>query len=899
MKKFIIKFLTLQLLFFSAPEIYSVVNHEEAKTHSRISIDADKEAIVVEKKENIVSIKTLNSGLFELMKAKLEGIKLSKKYFSSISYKVPTTKNNVSEIKVTLKDNKVELFSFYKERERKHVLDFWIEADDFKEKLNQKISNTNVKNTSAKKVASKVKAKPKKIPPALVKKDILLPKRNKKAKAKGISKSKKNPGYRDFRYGASFIWDYKGLSPEYKSQVNLNRKTPEYFYPIKDREFKKSEKEAHIQLSINLYRKEKWGLMYKSIKLYGEKYGNDKNTDINEYLKANAILKSNILEGNRDPKKMAINMLSNIADRSTIYEMKKGIYKYLLEFYSQNKQYVEGLKISKRLYVISKDNFDYEESQKVAEVIMYNLAKLNQLEKLNNLMSEKTIKKIVPAQVMLAYKLYTLFSLGKDKELIRTFEAEERGLAKPIHKSILFNVAESYFKVGDFKKSTKYYDQFLTHYSFHPRSVDARVRIALNYEIQERDIKKTIVLYKNAINRSADSKRVFEAKLRYVALRSVRKFNPSTKDKELRVFLNTKENQKIDRNLKKLLWLVRLRTFINDESYRKAISYLDALPLNSMSPSERRVFEGDGSEIVYGLIKKFYQDSQYDQIVKIWNKYNRRYVKKVANDPIMNFIVGQSFIRLGLYDNFEKLYTKFKKLNSTPTRSFPIWVARARMEQKEAILSELSIIKNLKLKNIDLAQKELNRLKITNSRSNKVNYYQGMIKFHQKKYKEAINSLESFLANQKESFLADPAELSEMLQAYTDSLYNLNQTEKFANVAEAILKDVDQFKPSNPFMNSMRERLEYLQMEILAGKANSESFAMLEAKTVSFLKDYKESPYTNRIEYLKGLSLIRNKKVDDGRKIFETLLTKEGVSNYIKELVKAELSLISIRNRTI
>ena len=892
MKKLFIKFLTLHLIFFSSVEISAVINQEVASTYTRLSIDSKKNSIVIEKKGNVVSVKTLNSELFSNIKKELEKISVSKKYIKSIKYLTPNTTNNVSEIQIELKDSKVELFSFYKERERKHIMDFWIEEQNFSDTKLGAIDKADAKKNL--KAGSKKKVQ--KIPTALIKKKK---KKAKSVEAKGIAKVEKNPGYRDFRYGASFIWDYEGLSPDLKEQVNLERKTPEYFYPIKNREFKKSEREAHIQLSINLYRKEKWGLMYKSITLYGEKYGNDQNVDINEYLKANAILKSNILDGNKEPKKMAINMLSNIAQRTSEYEMKKGIYKYLLEFYTKNNQYIEGLKISKRLYVVSKDNFDYEESQRVAEVIMYNLAKLNQLDKLNELMKEKTIAKIVPAQVMLAYKIYTLSSLKSDEDVVAIFEQEERGLAKPIHKSILYNVAESYFKLGNYKKSTKYYDQFLTHYSFHPKSSDARLRIALNYEIQEKDIKKTIVLYKNAINRSSNKERAFEAKIRYVGLRSVRKENPSNKDKELRVFLSTSENQRVDRKTKKLLWLVRLRTFINDGNFERAISYLDALPLTSMTPIERRVFEGDGAEVVYGLVKKFYKDSDYDKIIQVWNKYSRRYVQKVANDPVMNFIVGQSFIRLGLYDNFEKLYTKFKALSATPTRSFPIWVSRARMEQKDEILTELSIIKNIKLSNYKLALKDLNRLKITNKGSNKLNYYEGMIKFKQKKYKEAMNSLESFLANQKKSFIVDPAELSEMLQAYTDSLYNLNKTEKFSSVADAVLKDVDQFQPSNPFMKSMRERLEYLQMELLAGKADLNSFLKLEGKTKGFLEQYPKSQYINRVNYLSGLSLIRNKKEKDGRKVFEGLLQKTDVSNYIKELVKAELSLISIRNKTI
>ena len=36
--------------------------------------------------------------------------------------------------------------------------------------------------------------------------------------------------YRDYRYGSAFIWNYEVFSPELKSVINLERKTPEYFF---------------------------------------------------------------------------------------------------------------------------------------------------------------------------------------------------------------------------------------------------------------------------------------------------------------------------------------------------------------------------------------------------------------------------------------------------------------------------------------------------------------------------------------------------------------------------------------------------------------------------------------------------------------------------------------------
>ena len=83
---------------------------------------------------------------------------------------------------------------------------------------------------------------------------------------------------------------------------------------------------------------------------------------------------------------MAINMLSSIGSRTKNYDLQKAIYKYLLVYYQQNGDFVEGLTVAKRLYVSSKENFDYEESSYAAESILYNLAGLNQVEKIGEVM---------------------------------------------------------------------------------------------------------------------------------------------------------------------------------------------------------------------------------------------------------------------------------------------------------------------------------------------------------------------------------------------------------------------------------------------------------------------------------------------------------------------------------
>jgi hypothetical protein len=183
----------------------------------------------------------------------------------------------------------------------------------------------------------------------------------------------------------------------------------------------------------------------------------------------------------------------------------------------------------------------------------------------------------------------------------------------------------------------------------------------------------------DTFNRSQDSLVSAEARIRYAALRSVRKIDPKEADLENRAFMDIDENIKLTNKHKNLLWLVRLRSFIVDGNYTKALAYLSALPLTGLKPVDRRVFQADGAEVVYGIIQGLYENSEYSKVVKEWNRFKDNYVRKVANDPYMNFIVGKSYLNLGLYDGFEELYKDFKKLAESPVRSFPLWVKGVAM----------------------------------------------------------------------------------------------------------------------------------------------------------------------------------------------------------------------------
>ena len=868
-----------------------VFNQTELKTHLRWNIFADKQELFVVKKGLDIEIKTLNMNLFEALKNEFTKLGSSNSYIKSLKVNdIDIAAGMVGTFVVTLANDDVELFSFYRDSEKKYVLDFWVDQDLVANKASA-INEAPVAPVVA--PAPVVTAKKIEKPAPVISFKPLT--------EQDEARNKTLKDFRDFRYGASFIWDYPALSPALTKVINLARKTPEEFFPIADRDFKKNEQEAHLQLTINLYRKKKWGLMYKSIKLFEQKFGDEVAADINDYLRANAILRSNYEQGNSEPEKTAINILANIAERTSQYELKRGIYKYLVSYSTQSEDYVRSLEIGKKLYVATKEQFDMEESVYAAEVMLHSLAKLEQIAVLRNLLADKTIQKQVSKQSRLAYEVYAMLKMNNIDGVIKTYESNQQGLTKPIHETLLYNVAEAYFRNAQYEKANVLFDQYLVDYSYGSMSDAARVRIALGYDLLGKDVEKTIELYRNAINRATGPIYNYEARLRFVAANTIRRINPSKEDLETRVFVENNYGDKFSpsMDLKKLLWEVRLRTLITDKNYDAALAYLNAIQVDSLKPSEKTVFNADGAEIVYGIIVENYKSSNYSKVVQVWEVYKNRYMDKVAMDPYMNFIVGHSYVKLGLYGGFDAIYASFEKLKNTPVRTFPLWVDRQEMNNTGEMLAELMVIRNIKLNNLDLAAKELDELQKKSPNLNMINFYRGMISYRQKKYSQCVESLERFLAQQKKDIIYDSSDVAEMLMAYTNAIYEMGELDKFKRVSQAILVDTANFAKNNKFMKGVKERIAYLEIEILAGEEQAESYLSLENKITDFLSTYAKSEYHGRVRYLQGVTLVANKKPADGQKVFTELLQNSETSEYIKGLVRAEIALMKIKERTI
>lgn len=868
-------------------------NQEVFKTHLRWNIIAPRDQVFITKKDQVLTVETLNLQLFEKLVYDFGKITADQIYIKEMKFSQENFPAKPASITIQLKDQSIELFSFYRDVDRKYILDFWINKDLVTERtaaLSKPLPLPEVKKSPLKKVA----APEKKILAPRLESKILPIVEVTKPITQDVSKN--NPDYRDFRYGASFVWDYLPMVPNLEKDVNLASKIPDSLYPIKDREFLGDEKEAHLQLSINFYRKDKFGLMNKSIDLYKKKYGTDKNSIWNEYLKANALLRGNIAKPNKGITQSALNILSNIVGKTDNYELKAAIYRYSLQYSLDNNDYVKALQTAKEFFVEARSDFDQDFVIYSAQAILYSLAQLKQVDKIEEFLSDKKLMSILPAQIGMAYSSYAMLSKNQSQPLVKKYQQIAKSLTKPIHPAILYNVAEALFREADFEQSLKLFDEFASEYSYTLSAPYARVRIGLIYEILDRPIDQTLTLYKNAIDRSTLAEPRYEAKVRYVALRTARRIKPNPLDKESIVFLEQSPDEAkiLDTNLKKILWVTRLRSFINDQDYDKALSYLTTIPLDALKPAERRVFEGDGAEIVFGLIQKSYLEEKYAKAVKVWEVYKDKYESQVAKAPYMNFVICDSFLKLGLYKSFDRAYDSFKAVRNEEERLFPQWVDRVKSTKLTEMVEELNLIKLVASKDWEKAGLLLATFPVSLRDSINYSYYSGVINYHQKKYNPAIGDFEKVLIKQNPENQLTPRQTADLLMSYVESLYQLKDEDRFKSVVRALAQDIGKSK-SAPILN-VAERVQYLLIETLAGDEKP-NYSELSEMTKSFREKFQKSPYTPRISYIYGLSLVKSERVNEGKDVLTTLMNDKSSPSHIKEMCRSELTSLELSNR--
>ncbi|MEI8348307.1 MAG: hypothetical protein WCG27_12630, partial [Pseudomonadota bacterium] len=214
-----IKFLTLAigLLALSGGVLAGLISQEKFKTHLRWNIFVPKDHLAINKKGIKVLINTLDHELFQKISLDFNTLSPEKEYFTKIAITKgdPASNNNVSSVEISLTNENVELFSFYRDIDKKYVLDFWVEGDSVQTTNSAVTENVNISSAAT---LTPVKA---------VEKIV-----DKKVEIVGLVKTpikelkveqpiEKRGPYRDFRYGASFVWNYPPLIPKLPETIDL------------------------------------------------------------------------------------------------------------------------------------------------------------------------------------------------------------------------------------------------------------------------------------------------------------------------------------------------------------------------------------------------------------------------------------------------------------------------------------------------------------------------------------------------------------------------------------------------------------------------------------------------------------------------------------------------------
>lgn len=875
--------------FLFTRSIFSQVLEQEVfKTHLRWNLAADKSQVNIINGKTAI-IETLNLAVFDKMVQDLAKISLEKSYVKNLSFSKENFPQKPARILIELANDSVELFSFYREVEDRFILDFWINLDQVSKK-----TAALKKTTLHKKVKTKsLKAKANKTVNQLKNKSKVL---EKIIVAEKFEKPRSRL-YKDYRYGASFYWDYDPYMPSLEKDILLSSKTPEYLYPIKDRELLDDKKEAHMQLSINFYRKEKWGLMNKSIRLYENKYGDDKHKVLNLYLKANALLKKNLKEKNHGIKQASISMLEGIVERTDDYEMKNAVYRYTLQYYLDRNDYIKSLEVAKNFFVEARAVFDQDMVIYTSKVILQALASLRQLDKINDFLGDKKLASILPKQIELAYSSFVYLQTKREKELVTSYEKVENSLVKPVHPAILFNTAEAYFRKGDLKKALKLYDEFAKEFSHEKESSQARLRIALIYELSQKKSSQVISLYKNAIDRSPYPKVRYEAKLRYVGYRLARKNVISPSDLETEVFLEQSADEKavLTSELKELLWQVRLRVFLNQEKFTEALTYLESIPLQKLQYPKRMVFLRDGAEAAYGHITKIHELKKYSQVAKEYKLLDKKFGKEFSDIIQVQFLLADSYIKMGLFTSFDRVVAQIRNTKQKG-KEFPLWVPRQKSSDPMALVDELEIKKLAITKKWGQLEDKLASIPVAKRNPVIYPYYKGSLYFQRDKFSEAAKEFEKVLLSQTPQNKLNQEEMADFLMTYIESLYEMKDVERFKKVATALLKDINRSKSAS--ILNISERVTYLLIETAAGEKNT-NYKELEKMSEAFLEKFQKSPYISRIKYLLGVSFLRNDKLEKGKTTLTELISDKEVPGYIREMARTELSSEELKGKNI
>ncbi|MBY0518429.1 MAG: hypothetical protein K2P81_16075, partial [Bacteriovoracaceae bacterium] len=158
----------------------------------------------------------------------------------------------------------------------------------------------------------------------------------------------------------------------------------------------------------------------------------------------------------------------------------------------------------------------------------------------------------------------------------------------------------------------------------------------------------------------------------------------------------------------------------------------------------------------------------------------------------------------------------------------------------------------------------------------------------------SAEDFERVLLNQNPKNRLTPRQMSELLMGYVESLYNLKDLERFKTVVKALARDIQQSKSAS--ILNVAERVNYLLIESLVGDATPD-WREIESLVKEFREKFVKSPYSGRIEYLLGLSFLRNGKLEEGKSLLTQLVEKKEVPVYVREMARTELSALALKEK--
>jgi hypothetical protein len=900
----------------------NLVTYRDFKNFYRVEIKTLKNEIKIENNPNVITLQFSDETIFKEVAQNLEGVEIENPFIKSVNIENTKSSNEKINLNINfiLKQDGIEVFHFYNDQDNALVLDFWKDPSSQKsvENSSEKKSNATLSAESKPSTNSPILASGGNLSPSHKKESLILKKENilenelnriveiNETKSKKIVEHQNK--IRDFRYGASFIWNYPALIPVYSKNINYLNKTPDFFYPMKHSGKFQNQKETEIQLIRNLYQQGKFGLMNKSMEIFEKINGSPEKILEEEfnYLKANSIIKLAIRNNDKSLLQLGLSKIDLIKENTQNVDFKKALQLYLYHYYDNKNDHLNSLHIAKNIYVFSKETFDEDSSQFAMERILYHLARLNQTERIEEIINEKSIQKLLSPQILKAYFYFTLIQKEKYKDLINDFKSSKVSFQGLILESILFNVSEANFRIGHYQEALENFQLFVKTYPLDSFNPFARLRIALISDILGNSLTDVSKLYKNVIDQSTNSKVRYEAKIRYIGLMVARNLNPSPENIQNLIFLKSEpdETKEIDANIKKILWQVRLRTFINTKSYESAFNYLKTLPLNNFKVMEKNIFINDGSEIVKGLILESYKMGDYPKTVKTWESNKDIYFKNINIDPNLIYLLIKSYFHLGFDQYYTSLIDQLKSSQIKHTLSFPKWIELEGFNVDSDIVHDIEILSLIRKLNIDEALVKNNSFIENNPRYIKGHFLNAKLYFLKKDYPQTIQSSEKFLLESDNLNILNQEEISQLYLYYGQSLFTLEDesltTEKgkFKKYALNILDKTSSIKNKSSFLLSMREQIAYYLIESLYKTNLPEDQIILETLTDKFITESKDSLFKYRVQFIQGMNLIALKR-KEGTEVLIKLGKDQSTPVYLKELINTELKYQKFKSETL